>query len=186
MATVTDQNEKLITGREYARMSGHERTELVRGRITPVTPPPGYAHGMAECNLASPMWLFARQHDLGQVLVGEVGLYTGRDPDTVRGADIVFISHEQVAKRNKEETYLDVAPELIVEIRSPKNTEANIKEKVGEYMAIGVKLVWVADPAKRTVTIYRSLTDVRVLKDGDELTGEDVLPGFHIAVAEIF
>jgi Uma2 family endonuclease len=186
MATVTRQSERLITGREYAAMPENKRTELVRGRITLMTPPPAWEHGKTECNLVCPLGMFVDTHDLGRIAVGEVGLYTGRDPDTVRGADILFISHAQLAKRNLDEPYLDVAPELIVEIRSPSNTRAEIEEKLGEYFAIGVKLVWLADPATRTVSVYRSLTDVRHLTASDELSGEDVLPGFRIAVAKIF
>lgn len=186
MATITGQGEKLITGKEYARMPGHERTELVRGRITPVTPPPTFDYGEAESNLAGEMRSFNRRHKLGRIASGAVGVYTGRDPDTVRAADIAFISHAQYARRNPDDTYLDVVPELMVEIRSPKNTAAAIDEKLGEYFAIGVKLVWVAESKRRVVSVYRSLTDVRVLKEGDELAGEDILPGFRMPVADIF
>jgi len=50
----------------------------------------------------------------------------------------------------------------------------------------GTPLVWVLDPEQRTVTVYRSLTDVRTLGPEDELTGEEVIPGFRVRVAELF
>jgi Uma2 family endonuclease len=186
MATVIGQQEKLITGEEFATMPGPKRLELVRGRIGPMTPPPGFEHGTTETRLGGQMDAFVQARKLSEVAGGEVGVYTSRNPDTVRGVDILFISHDQLAKRDKNLKYLDVAPELIVEIRSPSNTEPALAEKLAEYFAIGVKLVWVADPATRTVRVYRSLTEMRVLSDDDDLSGEDILPGFLIPVAKIF
>jgi Uma2 family endonuclease len=119
--------------------------------------------------------------------VGEVGIYTGRDPDTVRGADVAFLSAERYA-RSKEATrgFLDVAPDLIVEVLSSSESRASVDEKLGEYFACGVRLVWVALAATTTVRAYRSLVDVREFGAGDELPGDDVLPGFSMRVERLF
>jgi Uma2 family endonuclease len=81
---------------------------------------------------------------------------------------------------------LDVAPELIVEILSPDDRWSEVKQKLKEYFAIGVQLVWVADPADKTIYAYRSLTDVREFTEKDTLTGDEVLPGFSVLVADLF
>jgi Uma2 family endonuclease len=62
----------------------------------------------------------------------------------------------------------------------------DVTQKHREYFAIGVRLVWLADPEAHVVSVYRSLSDVRERKEGDRLTGGDVLPGFEVPVAEIF
>ena len=59
-------------------------------------------------------------------------------------------------------------------------------QKLREYFAIGVKLVWVADPQARRVYTYRSLTDVHEFTEQDDLPGENVLPGFSVSVAQLF
>jgi Uma2 family endonuclease len=147
--------------------------------------PTGWQHGKYESRFGYILKNFVDEHQLGEVLVGEVGLYTQRDPDSVRGADVIFISHERLAQV-KSASFLDVAPELIVEVMSPDDRWIEVKQKLREYFAIGVVLVWVVDPADQTVSIYRSLTEVRLLSGTDQLTGEEVLSGFNVSVNTLF
>jgi len=179
------QTETLMTGEELLAMGDIGPYELVEGRIVPMSPT-GHKHARYESNFDEYLKAFVRQHNLGQVMVGEVGIYTHRNPDTVRGADVAFISNERYAQQKKESGFLEVAPELVVEILSPDDRWSDVMQKPREYFAIGVKLVWVADPETRTVYAYRSLTDVREFGEADTLTGDDVLPGFSVPVASLF
>jgi Uma2 family endonuclease len=172
-----------ITGEALFRMGDLGRTELVRGEIIYMSPT-GHLHGYVEGEFYSALKTFVTQHQLGRVLVGEVGVYTGRNPDTVRGADVVFISHERMAQV-KSKSYLDVAPELIVEILSPDDSWSEVMDKLEEYFNIGVLAVWVADPRKQQVYIYQSLTDVQRFTMADALPGGQVLPGFSVPVSEL-
>lgn len=81
----------LITGEELAAMGDIGRTELVKGKIITLMPT-GHPHGFYEINFATFLNVFVRKHKLGRVLGGEVGVYTHRHPDTVRGVDVAFIS----------------------------------------------------------------------------------------------
>ncbi|MGQ0604165.1 MAG: Uma2 family endonuclease [Anaerolineales bacterium] len=132
------------------------------------------------------MKAFVRKNKLGKVRVGEVGIYIRRNPDTVRGADVVFISNERYAKRQRQGGFLDVAPDLIVEIMSPDDRWQYVNEKLRDYFSIGVRLVWVANPAEPAVYAYRSLTDVRRFGPEDTLSADEVLPGFSVPVALLF
>lgn len=186
MATVTTPTEiKLITGEEFALTDVPDYYELVRGRIVPM-PPPTHGHGRAGFNIAGPAFVFLQTNPLGQMAIGDSGIYTERDPDTVRGADLYFVSNLRLAKRDKTKGYLTVAPDWITEVRSPSNTDAYIEEKLGEYFNIGVRMVWLVDPEARCVHVYRSLKDVRTFHENDTVGGEDVLPGFSLPVAKIF
>ena len=180
------QTETLITGEELLAMGDVGRCELVEGRIVYMSPT-GYKHADYESNFDEHLKTFVKQKKLGKVFVGEVGIYIHRDPDTVRGADVAFVSNERYSKRSQESGFLDVAPDLVVEIMSPDDRWSEVKQKLREYFSVGVKVVWVADPADRTVYAYRSLTDVREFTEADTLTGdEDVLPGFSMPVAKLF
>ncbi len=177
--------EKLITGEELLRMGDIGRAELVRGRIVRMSPT-GHPHGFVECNAGYLLGDFVRRHKLpGRVLVGEVGIYTARNPDTVRGADVAFISNERLAQAQPQ-GYLDVAPELVVEVLSPDDRWSEVMEKLAEYFAIGVAMVWVVDPRRQQVYTYRSLTDVTILDNEEGVTGGEVLPGFRVPAAEFF
>ncbi len=119
-------------------------------------------------------------------MVGEVGIYTHRNPDTVRAADVAFISNERYAERKQPSGFLDVAPDLVVEIMSPDDRWNDVTQKLREYFSIGVRLVWVAHPETRTVYAYRSMTDVREFGESDVLSGDEVLPGFSAPVGSLF
>src|SRR5947209_3799781 len=170
MGTKTAQSEPLITGETFARMIGLGRCELVNGRIVEVTPP-GFEHGWVEGKGYRLIDDFVIANKLGQVGVGEVGMYVKRNPDVVRAADIAFISNEQYAKRDRSLAFLDVAPELTVEILSPTNTMAEMLQKLQEYFDFGVRLVWLVDPEKKRVYAYRSLSDFRLFEAHDQLPG---------------
>jgi Uma2 family endonuclease len=173
-----------ISGDELFAMGGLGRAELVKGEIIHMSPT-GHPHAFVEIRVGKVLGNFVDEHKLGRVLGGEMGVYTSRNPDTVRGVDVAFISNERLTQVQSS-SYLDVAPELIVEIVSLGDTWTEITEKLEEYFAIGVKLIWVADPNRQRVHVYRSLTEVEILTVEDELTGGDVLPGFQVPVTELF
>ena len=176
--------QEIITGGELYAMGDIGRTELVQGEIIRLMPT-GHSHGYIEALLAALLVMFVRKHKLGRVLTGEVGVYTERDPDTVRGMDVAFISNERLAEVTSK-SYLDVAPELVVEVMSPDDRWTVIQQKLAEYFTIGVQLIWVVDPRLEQVHVYRSLTDIERLTNEDMLTGGEVLPGFELSVAELF
>ncbi len=186
MARITSvTSDRLITGEELAQMPGTDLCELIDGRIVPMSPT-GEEHGRIEGNVYDALKHFARSHRLGKVLVGEVGIYTRRNPDSVRAADVLFISNDRYARRSHALAFLDVPPELVVEILSPRDTVMSLTEKLREYFAIGVGLVWVVDPRARRVYAYRALTDVREFVEADRLPGDDILAGFDVPVTSLF
>src|SRR5204863_6840588 len=81
----------LITGEELLAMGDVGPCELIDGRIVPMSPT-GEEHGFVEATLAAALIEFVRSRKLGRVMTGEVGVFTRRSPDRVRGADVVFIS----------------------------------------------------------------------------------------------
>ncbi len=176
--------EAILTGRELYALGNIGPTELRKGRLIKMNPT-GYLHGIIELKIGACLSDFVQQHNLGHVLTGEVGLYTARNPDSVRAADVAYISHARMA-RVQSPSYLDVAPELIVEIMSPEDRWSAVMEKLDEYFAAGVQAVWIAEPKSRSVYVYRALDDVQHFTEEATLPGGDVLPGFEAAVSEFF
>ena len=69
---------------------------------------------------------------------------------------------------------------------SPSDAWSDVHEKLAEYFAVGVNVIWVVDPQLEQIHIFRALDDVTLLTKQDELSGGGVLPGFQVALTEIF
>jgi len=190
-ATTSTIEKKLITGKELLEMGDIGPCELIEGRIVKMSPTKT-EHGRMEAKLSRKLGVFVEDHHLGEIMVGETGIYTRRNPDTVRGADILFISHERLEKTSQEtfldvaETFLDVAPELVIEILSPTDRWKDMRKKVEEYFAIGVNWVWIVEPKKKAIFVYTSATEMVKYEEGDIVTGEGLLNGFQLNLKEFF
>ena len=174
-----------LTGEELLRKPWLNPCELVGGRIVRMTPT-NPTHGRIEVNVAAALTAFVRTQNLGVVMAGEVGVFTARNPDTVRAPDVLFLSHERDFRRTRRDGFLEVAPDLVVEILSPTDRPDAVRRKLDEYFAAGVRLAWVIDPATRTVRVHPAHGEPRTLAAGDVLTGDDVLPGFLLPTQEVF
>lgn len=175
----------MITGEEFARMSELGRAELIEGKVIQMPPPKG-KHGLCEGHFYFNINKVVQKNKSGKVFVGETGVYIRRNPDTVRGMDVAYMSNERWAQQPDPEGYLEAAPDLVVEILSPDDRWTAVTTKLKEYFSIGVRLVWGADPETKTVYAYRSVTDVREFSENDTLPGDDVLPDFHVPVTDLF
>jgi len=173
----------LLTGEELLAMGDVGNVELVKGDLIKRMPT-GYKHGIVEFTIGSLLRAFVRERKLGQVLGGETGLYTRRNPDTVRGMDVAYISTQRLAQVQTR-GFLDVAPELIVEILSPTDRWMDVTAKVDEYFVAGARMVWLVNAEAQQVFVYRAPADVTILGAADTLTGANVLPGFSVPVAEL-
>lgn len=184
MSSVAILTEKLITGDMLAEMGEIGPCELVAGRIIEMSPTNNY-HSELEFELAHIFSSVIKPQKRGKIWVGEAGIYTRRSPDTVRGADIIVISNERLAQRQSKK-FLDVAPELIVEIISPNDRWQDIQEKLAEYFAIGTDRVWLVDPKHRTILVYASLTEAKKYGPGEIWTGEGLLADLKLDISGYF
>lgn len=160
------------------------RYELVQGELVRMTPVGG-EHGVVAANFTARLLEHVRPRRLGAVMV-EVGYRLTSDPDTVRAPDISFVGAARLPAGGVPRGYIAGAPDLAVEVVSPEDTAAEIEAKVQEYLTHGSRLVLVAHPRTRTVTAYRPDGSARVLRSGDVIDGEDVVPEFRLAVDELF
>ena len=160
--------------------------ELIKGDLIKVSPPPGYEHGLVTMNIAGPLYEYIKSKDLGKVYAAETGFLLEQNPDTVRAADVAFIRRERIEKAGPVKGYWKGAPDLAVEVLSPRDTIGRVEGKVAEWLGAGTRAVWVVSPTMHSVTVYRSLTDIEVLTENDTLDGGDVVSGFQISIAEIF
>jgi Uma2 family endonuclease len=126
------------------------------------------------------------RHDLGHVLCNDSGVITERDPDTVRGADVSFYSYARVPRGRIRDGYLDVVPDLVVDVRSADDRWNDIQAKVQEYLDAGVGVVIVLDPEPEKAHVFRPDQPPRELGPDEELTVPDLLGDFRVAVRRFF
>lgn len=141
-----------------------------------MTAPAGYRHGEVTKNLAVAINDFARPRKLGRVLAAETGFKLFSNPDTVRAPDVAFIRSDRVPEPPPA-GFPAMAPDLAGEVLSPDDRPGEVLEKVGDWLNAGVRLVWVVDPKRGLVRVYRADGTEAHLTAGDALDGEAVLPG---------
>lgn len=157
-----------------------EGYEYIKGELIPV-PPTSLEHGNITTNLFLPLGLYVRENQLGSVYMPDTGFRVG---EHVLMPDIAFLASARIPDDLSKAS--PVPPDLAVEVVSRTDVLNRVEEKAFAYLEAGTQLVWVLKPRSKTVTIYRSETDITLLTRNDTLTGENVVEGFSCQVAELF
>ena len=159
--------------------------ELVRGVLAEAAVT-GYEHAEVEANIFRLLDQHVWPRRLGRITGGGAMFRLQQEPDTLRRPDVAFVRTDRLPARDQRRSYAQFIPELAVEILSPSNTAAEMREKVTEYLRVGVRLVWIVDPETETVTIHTPDAALVILAAGAEITGGAVLPDFRCPVAAFF
>ncbi|HEY3080225.1 MAG TPA: Uma2 family endonuclease [Chloroflexota bacterium] len=175
---------KPMTAEElWAMPNDGMRHELVEGELRTM-PPTGWEHGRYEVGISYRLSRWLDDNPIGELGGGEVGCRLGRDPDTVRAADVAFVRAERLPG-GRLTGYFEGAPDLAVEIVSPGDTASEVEEKVRTWLAAGVGAVWVVYPSAPSLTVFRPDGSARHHGPDDDLDGGDVLPGFRMRLADL-
>lgn len=161
------------------------RRELVRGEVR-VTMPAGARHGRLAARIGGMLFEHERKAGCGVAYGAETGFVLSRDPDTVRAPDAAFVSNERFEAVGDTEKFWPGAPDFAVEVVSPDDSFHHVQEKALEWISVGCVAVLVIDPDERTATVYRSGGHAHVHGESETLELGDAVPGFSLAVAELF
>jgi Uma2 family endonuclease len=164
------------------------RYELVEGELRQMSST-GFDHGRCTGNLHGLLIAHVNKRKLGYVLAAETGFVIARTRDnrvTVRAPDVAFVARGRVPANADTSKFLELAPDLIAETLSPSDTAVEVEEKIASWLAAGVRVALVVNPASRTITLYRTPSDITRFTDKDEIDFGDVIEGFRCPVAEIF
>jgi len=166
----------LMTAEDLLKPGVPERADLVRGVLV-VHEPPGFRHGEITVRLTIALGTYVDTHHLGRVVAGDAGFKVQSDPDTVRGADVAFVSVERMPQESPV-GFPPLGPDLVVEVLSPGDRPGETLAKIADWLSAGTRLVWVIDPERRLARIYRQDGSESILAEADALEGENILPGF--------
>ena len=154
--------------------------EYVKGELVPRSAT-SLEHGRIGANVCFYLRSYVRENRLDAMVFVNSGFTV---EECVLRPDVAFLSAGRVPADQTKAS--PVPPDLAVEIISPSDVSQRIVEKAFAYLEAGTQIVWVLQPVSKTVTVYRSETDITLLMPSDTLTGEDVIDGFSCQVAEFF
>jgi Uma2 family endonuclease len=172
-ATIDDLLQCPKDGRKY---------ELVDGQI--LVSPAGLYHAQVVAKIVHIIATFLDSHPIGVVCGDNLGINFPNG--NLRSPDVTFVRNEKLPVGEPAEGFPSFIPDLAVEILSPHDSLRQVGQKIGEFLDCGVSLVWLVDPTRETVTVYRSLSQTEQLSPKDVITAEPILPGFSCQVSRFF
>lgn len=159
--------------------------ELVDGKLVErfSSPLSSYVAGTVSYRLAR----YCEPRRLGWLFGPDAGYQCfADDPNKVRKPDVSFVRREQMPDGPKARGFTRFAPDLAVEVISPNELALDVDNKIHEYLEAGVQLVWKVNPDAKLIAVHRASGSDSRLGIDDELSGENVIPGFRFNVGELF
>ncbi len=174
---------------EMVHQAENENThfELIDGELFEMSPPGGL-HGSLASEISHYIWAFVKEHGLGTVTV-ETGYHPPDNRLTLLSPDVAFLSSAKMP-RPLPDKYIPFMPDLAVEILSPTDTLKQVRRKAAVYLHYGTQLVWIVLPTEKGVDVCRSVDgsrlDIEFVGSEGSLSGEQILPGFELDLADLF
>lgn len=174
-----------FTPEDLLAMADGDAYELVDGQL--VEKNVGFKSSWVSTQLGHRIQSFVDSQPIGWLFTEASYQCFPDAPAKVRRPDVSFICFGRLSNEELPDGHCPIAPDLAVEVTSPRDTHYEVEAKIEEYLSAGVSLVWIVNPHTRTVLVYRKDRDtVSFLHEADELSGEDVLPGFRCPVRDVF
>jgi Uma2 family endonuclease len=182
----------LLTAADLANLPDPDLPhELWRGVVRLVTAAGG-AHGSVCSRLLAALSRHVYDRDLGELFTEGTGFRLERDPDTLLCPDVAFVARERLSAGSLQGGWLELAPDLAVEVLSPGDRPGKARAKIALYLKLGVRAVWMVDPKTRCIRVYERASRQQaglapvVLSASAHLDGGEILPGFSCPVAAAF
>ncbi len=176
---------RMYTAAEFEAMSlGDRRFELIAGELIEMGGAGGQ-HGRIGVRFVSRLDRFTDERGLGSTYGADTGFIVQERPDTVLVPDAAYIQLARTVPEDEQTGFVRVVPDLVLEIVSPSDSRREVADKVALYLAVGVKIIIVADPKTMTFVVHRPGESSLILTEDDVFTAGDLIPGFSVRVGDI-
>jgi Uma2 family endonuclease len=187
MTAVSDRAVKTWTEEELQSMldEGYSH-EIIDGQLV-MSPKNNFQHEQICERLNFALESYNRLHRLGAVFGSSLGFWM--ENRNCRAPDVSFVPKERLLRvgfKPDTKSFFPGAPDLAIEVLSPGNTRAELDARLTDFFTSGARLAWIIHPDEQFVEVCHSLTDRRILGTAGYLEGENLLPGFRLAIAEFF
>jgi len=156
--------------------------EFVNGKLEKKEMPTAKHSGIAT-RLTIEFGIYLKNNKIGRVYGDNTLFQIGANR---RIPDVAFVSASKIPQTGEPLDIWNFAPDLAIEVISPSERHNKVEQKIREYFAAGVKQVWKIVPEFKTLTIYFSMTETKILTEDDVITCEEILPGFNLKLSDIF
>ncbi len=156
--------------------------EFFNGKLEKKEMPTAKHSGIAT-RLAIEIGIFLKKNKIGRIYGDNTLFQIGENK---RIPDTAFVSAAKIPETGEPLDIWNFAPDIAVEIISPSERHNEVEQKIKDYFAAGVRQVWKIVPELKTLTIYFSPTQTKILTETDELICEEILPTFKLKLSEIF
>lgn len=175
----------VLTPEEFEQLPDHQGYELIDGQLREKGM--GAKASEIQCELIFLLKAWLRQNPIGKVYESEC-MYRcfPNHPDRIRKPDVSFVRRDRLPDGQSPDGVFTIRPDLAVEVLSPGDTIFDLDEKLGDYRSASIPLVWVVHPNRRVVEIRTADGSRQEIGENVELTGDPVLPGFRVKVADLF
>ena len=157
------------------------RMELVEGNII-VMSPSGYESDEVAFEFGAQLRNWVKPRKLGRVTGSSAGFNLPNSD--LRAPDVSFVFAERLRKSPR--SFAELAPDLMVEVKSPSDSLKSLRKKIEDFLTLGTRVGILINPEKHIVEVYRLGQDVVILGDGDVLTIPDLLPGWELAISDLW
>lgn len=148
--------------------------------------PAGRPHGVIALRIGSRLERHVEAHALGEAYAAETGFRIATNPDTVLAPDASYVSRVRLEQMEQSEGFISGAPDLAVEVVSPRDSVPDVEDKVSRWLDAGCHIVVVVNPRNRFTWVYRSGSEPIRLTENDVLDVSDVVPGWKLPLREVF
>ena len=159
------------------------RMELVGGEVI-IMSPSGLESDEVAAAIIAQLSNWVRPRRLGRVTASSAGFVLPNASKDVRAPDASFIRAEQLRRTTR--TYAQLVPDLMFEVVSENDSLTQLRQKIQNFLELGTQVGVLVDPRTRTMEVYRPGQEKVILQDGDVLTVPELLPGWELAVAEVW
>jgi Uma2 family endonuclease len=177
-----------ITNAELMQLSSsnpHLRFERNSDGSLVTMAPTGWISGNREAKAIIRLGVWVEDQDLGEVFSSNTGFELPNG--AIRSPDAAFVAQARLPENwdQGEDEFINLAPDFVVEIRSKTDSLSALQTKMQEYIQQGVKLGWLIDRQHRCAYIYRADGSITQFPEAAILSGEDVVPGFTLALGRL-
>jgi Uma2 family endonuclease len=174
-----------LTVKDLEKLQEHApdgyQMELVDGKII-VMSPSGYQSDEVATRISGKLFSYVDENRLGRVTGAGAG-FTLPNSDT-RAPDVSFVLAQRLRKSPR--SFAELAPDLMVEVKSPSDSLKGLREKIDSFLSQGTRVGILIHPEQRWVELRRLEQDPVTLRDADILSVPDVLPGWEVRVDELW